>query len=109
MPERVSELVAAATDELFRRGEEKLVGVADGIAGFACGLVVDENLASHDSAFGLLAAFTNAAIHQRLIYTSHAEIVATAKSELTNYPNTRADQTVDSVQTNTAVCAFSRR
>lgn len=72
MLKRVLKFVAAATDESVRRGEDELIGIADRVAGFACGLIVDENLASHDGAFGLLPAFTDAAIHQCLIQTSHS-------------------------------------
>src|SRR5687767_11969766 len=38
--QRVCEFVAAATDEFLRRGERELVGLCNGIAGFAGGLTV---------------------------------------------------------------------
>jgi hypothetical protein len=75
--------VTAATDEFFRRGESKLVGVFDGVAGFPGGLTVDEDLRCHDRALGLLTAFTNPPIHQRLIHTSHARRLTSLSQEIT--------------------------
>lgn len=83
MLERVFEFMAAATDEFFRRGESELIGVLDGVARFAGGLAIDEDLSGHDGAFGLLTAFTDSAIHQSLIHTSHMRSVTTESDEIT--------------------------
>ena len=83
MLQRVVQLVSAATDKLFGGGERELIACADVIAGFASGLAVDQRLAGHDGAFGLLTAFTNAALHQSLIHSHHPGSVATSGSKIT--------------------------
>ena len=91
MLERVFEFVPTATDEFFWRGEAELIGVLDGVAGFASGLAVDENLRGHDSALGLLTAFTDSSVNQRLIHTSHARRVTGGRGEFTNLLNHGTD------------------
>ena len=65
--QRGFEFVAAAADEFFRRGECKLIGFANGIAGFARDLIVDANLSSENGAFGFLATVANPAIDESLV------------------------------------------
>ena len=71
MPKCVLQFMAAAADKSFEGDEVKLVLPSYYIAGFAGELVVEENLAGHNSPFGFLTALTNSALHKRLIKASH--------------------------------------
>src|ERR1051325_3457343 len=71
MVESVFELVAAAADVFFGRGDREDVFGADGVAWFAGRLVVDFHGSGHDGALGFLAAIAKPSLDQSLIQTAH--------------------------------------
>jgi hypothetical protein len=71
MDQGVFQLVPAAADVFFPGIEGERVGGFDRVAGLACGLKVDADLAGEDKAFGLFAAFTKAAFNQGMVESDH--------------------------------------
>ena len=71
MDQGVFQLVPAAADVFFPGIKGERVGGFDRVAGLACGLKVDADLAGEDKAFGLFAAFTKAAFNQGMVESDH--------------------------------------
>ena len=66
------QLESAATDELLRSFQGKLVLPFYGFAGFLCDLLIDPDFTGQNGALGLLPAVAKSSLDQRLIQSSHA-------------------------------------
>jgi hypothetical protein len=67
MLQRMFQFETAATDIPFAGGESDLVGRLNFVARLFGWLLIDGDLSSHDGTLGLLAAFAQAPVYQRLI------------------------------------------